>query len=136
VFFNHFERAGGIVMFAPLRLQIRPGKYREPDLMLLQTIQDPRRENRFWTGADLVLEVVSEDKPDRDLIEKKEAYAEAVIPEYWIVNPLNASVTVLRLQSGSYLEFGVYHRGENALSALHPGFSFSVDSLFDAGKVP
>ncbi len=104
--------------------------------MLLQTIQDPRRENRFWTGADLVLEVVSEDKPDRDLIEKKEAYAEAVIPEYWIVNPLNASVTVLRLQSGSYLEFGVYHRGENALSALHPGFSFSVDSLFDAGKVP
>src|SRR6516225_9354990 len=39
---------GGKVRFSPLRLQIRPGKFREPDLLLLRSDTDPRRQNRFW----------------------------------------------------------------------------------------
>ncbi len=72
---------GGQVHFAPLRLQIRPGKFREPDLIVLLSASDPRRQNRFWLGADLVLEVVSEDEPDRDLVDKRRDYAEARVPE-------------------------------------------------------
>src|SRR5271167_4744528 len=34
-FYSFVETRGGKVQFAPLRLQIRPGKYREPDLLLL-----------------------------------------------------------------------------------------------------
>src|SRR5258708_15389899 len=60
-FFQFFESRGGNVQFAPLRLQIRPGKFREPDIMLLLSATDRRRQNRFWLGADLALEVVSED---------------------------------------------------------------------------
>jgi len=33
------------------------------------------------------VEVVSKDKPERDLIDKRGDYAEARVPEYWIVNP-------------------------------------------------
>ena len=55
---------GGKVRMAPLRLRIRKGKFREPDLLLLLSASDRRRQNRFWTGADLVVEVVSPDKPD------------------------------------------------------------------------
>jgi hypothetical protein len=40
---------GGKVLFAPLRLQIRPGKQREPDILLVRDAADPRRQNRFWT---------------------------------------------------------------------------------------
>src|SRR5437870_8212252 len=36
---------GGKVHFAPLRLRIRPGKFREPDLVLLLSATDPRRHN-------------------------------------------------------------------------------------------
>src|SRR5258708_4888537 len=74
-FFNYFETKGGNVLFAPLRLRIRPGKFREPDLLLLLSATDPRRQNRFWLGADLALEIVSEDKPERDLVDKQEGYA-------------------------------------------------------------
>src|ERR1700730_5525833 len=70
-----FESRGGTVQFAPLRLRIRAGKFREPDLMLLLAATDPRRQNRFWLGADLALEVVSEDKPERDLLDKRIDYA-------------------------------------------------------------
>src|SRR6266852_2677724 len=32
-FFQFFEAKGGTVLFAPLRLRIRPGRFREPDLL-------------------------------------------------------------------------------------------------------
>ena len=56
--FHFVQPRGGKVHFAPLRLRIRPGKFREPDLLLLLSAADPRRQNALWLGADLALEVV------------------------------------------------------------------------------
>ncbi len=133
-FLNFFEPAGGEVLFAPLRLRIRPGKFREPDLLLLLSAQDPRSKNRFWEGADLALEVVSEDKPERDLVDKRVDYAEGEVPEYWIVNPLTETVTVLQLKGQAYEEAGVYGRGTSAKSVLRPTFSVPVSELFDSAR--
>ena len=123
---------GGKAHFAPVRLRIRPWKFREPDIMLLLSATDERRQNRFWLGADLALEVVSEDKPERDLVDKREDYAEASVPEYWIVNPQTETITVLRLQGESYLEAGTYGRGQSAVSVLMPEFFAAVDDVFNA----
>ena len=131
-FFHFIEIRGGKVHFSPLRLRIRPGKFREPDVLLLLSATDPRRQDRFWLGADLALEVVSADKPERDLVDKKSDYAEAHVPEYWIVNPQTETITVLRLQDGAYEEAGTYRRGELATSVLLPGFSVAVAEVFDA----
>lgn len=123
---------GGKVLVAPLRLQIRPGKQREPDLLLVRDARDPRRQNRFWLGADLVVEVVSPDEPERDTVEKVADYAEAGIPEYWIVNPEAETITVFALQSEGYATHGVFQRGDVATSALLGGFAVDVSSLLDA----
>lgn|SRR5487761_1737545 len=131
--FAGFVRArGGKVRFAPLRLQIRPGKFREPDLLLVRLASDPRRQNRFWTGADLALEVVSADKPGRDLIDKRDDYAEGGVPEYWIVNPEDESIAILTLHGGSYVDAGTLHRGQSAASMLLEGFALEVSNVFDA----
>jgi len=122
---------GGKVHVAALRLRLRSGKFREPDLLLLDA-KDPRRQNRFWTGADLVLEVVSKDNPERDLIQKRHEYAQAKIPEYWIVNPLTETILVYRLKGTRYPKAGQYGRGTKATSSLLPGFSVSVADVFDA----
>lgn len=123
---------GGKVHFAPLRLRIRPRKFREPDLLLLLSAADPRRQDRFWTGADLALEVVSEDKPHRDLVDKRGDYAEGGVPEYWIVNPEDETITVLRLRGSAYIETGIFRRGDHASSALLASFSVQVAAVFDA----
>jgi Uma2 family endonuclease len=123
---------GGEVLFAPLRLQIRPGKQREPDMLLVLDEQDPRNQDQFWLGADLVLEIVSADNPERDTVEKVVDYAEAHIPEYWIVNPLDETITVLVLAGDAYATHGVFQRGDWADSPLLPGFTVPVDSVFDA----
>jgi Uma2 family endonuclease len=133
-FFGFFEARGGTVQFAPLRLRIRPGKFREPDLLVLLSAADSRRQNRFWEGADLTVEVVSEDKPERDLLDKRGDYAEARVPEYWIVNPQTQTITVLRLIGDAYQEAGTYRRGQSATSVLRPEFSVVVDQVFDAAR--
>jgi len=125
-------QTGGTAFFAALRLQIRPRVYREPDLLLLLSKDDPRRQNRYWLGADLVVEVVGPDDPDRDMVEKVADYAEARIPEYWIVNPNAANISVLRLEGVAYVVHGVFARGEAATSALLPGFSVDVSAALDA----
>jgi len=126
------ERVGGKVLVAPLRLQIRAGKQREPDLILVRDAHDPRRQNRYWLGADMVAEIVSPDDPERDTIVKRADYAEAGIAEYWIVNPLDATITVLQLMGNAYTEYGIFHRGETARSALLDGFTVAVDAVLDA----
>jgi Uma2 family endonuclease len=123
---------GGKVHFAALRLQLRLGKFREPDLLLLLDAKDPRRQDRFWTGADLVLEVVSEDNPQRDLVEKRHDYAQARIPEYWIVNPLTETILVYRLKGRKYPRAMQYRRGTKASSQVLSGFSVAVADVFDA----
>jgi Uma2 family endonuclease len=125
-------RNGGKVLFAPLRLRVRPGKLREPDILMLLDATDPRYQDAYWLGADLVVEVVSPDRPERDTEEKPRDYAEAGVPEYWIVNPLDASITVLVLDGRAYRLHGRFGRGGRATSQLLPGFSVSVDEVFDA----
>jgi Uma2 family endonuclease len=120
------------VLFAPLRLQIRPDKFREPDLLLLLDRDDPRNQDAFWLGADLVLEIVNPDDPERDTVVKRADYAEAGIPEYWIVNPLDETVTVLALDGEAYVEHGVSARGQLAASRLIPALNVAVDAVFDA----
>jgi Uma2 family endonuclease len=122
---------GGKAHIAPLRLKIRQGKYREPDVLAVKSAKDPRRRNRFWTGADLTLEVVSPAKPERDLVDKRHDYAEGKVPEYWIVNPQTETITVLRLDNDGYVEHGVFGRDETATSVILPGFTVKVSEVFD-----
>ena len=126
------ERIGGKVRFAPLRVRISARKFREPDLVFLLSADDPRRQDAYWQGADLVVEIVSPDDPKRDLVKKRREYAHVGIPEYWIVHPRTETITVLRLEGKSYVEHGAFKRGETATSALLDGFSVSVDAALEA----
>ncbi len=150
LFHSWLEPEGGIVLFSALRLRIRPGKFREPDLLVLRDTADIRRQDRYWLGADLVLEVVSPDNPNRDFVTKRSDYAEAGIPEYWIADPRDKTITVLRLSSEesatvrkgkprlepAYIEHGVFSQGETATSVLFDGLTAEVASVFGLSGIP
>lgn len=121
-------RGLGMVLAAPTRVRLWPGKFREPDVLFLDAEHADRCGEYFWEGADLVMEVVSDDDRRRDLETKRREYAQAKIPEYWIVDPLEGRITVLRLDEDrpSYVERGIFPRGERATSHLLPGFEVDV----------
>ncbi|CAN5853723.1 Uma2 family endonuclease [soil metagenome] len=116
----------GTVLFAPLRVRLWAGKYREPDVILMLAEHADRIGELYWEGADLVMEVVSDDDRRRDLDTKRREYARAGIPEYWIVDPLQGRIIVLRLDGDRYLEHGSFARGEQASSCLLDGFRVDV----------
>jgi Uma2 family endonuclease len=99
---------------------------------LLLDVNDPRNQNAFWLGADLVVEIVSPDNVERDTVIKRADYAQAGIPEYWIVNPEEGTVTVLKFEDGVYMTHGVFVRGEIATSVLLVDFAVNVDAVCGA----
>ena len=117
---------GGEVFFPPTRVRLRSGKYREPDVVLVLAEAADRFESQFIIGADLVVEVVSDDDRRRDLEVKRLEYAQAHISEYWIVDPRDAKITVLTLDGDSYAVHGEFAPGEQATSRLLPGFAVAV----------
>ena len=56
----------GLGLVAPLHVQLWPGKYREPDVVFMRAEHAARRHAQCWGGADLVVEVVSDDERRRD----------------------------------------------------------------------
>jgi Uma2 family endonuclease len=117
-----------------IRLRIRPRKVRLPDIIFLHKDHYHARHNRVWDGADLVMEVVSDDPKDRqrDYEQKLLDYAEAKVAEYWIIDFEKQIVIVHRLDGSQYQIHGQFTRGQRAESALLAGFSIAVAELFGA----
>lgn len=134
IFVNLCRNRGGTVRTAGIRIRLRERKYREPDLVYVLAEHEHWRHQRYWDGADLVVEIVSGSAEDRerDLVIKRAEYAQAGIPEYWIVDADEASIIVLRLEGDRYLEHGVFGRGETVTSALLAELTVSVDAVLDA----
>jgi Uma2 family endonuclease len=122
----------GMVLAAPMKVRINARKYREPDVLFMLASNAKRRRNKFWEGADLVMEVVSPDDPARDFEDKRKDYALAGVPEYWIVDPERREIIVLTLKGKQYIERGVYGMGRRATSGLLKGFGVDVSKLFKA----
>jgi len=122
----------GEVYFNGIRVRIRPRKVRLPDVLFLHKEHFHARHNRVWDGADLAIEVVSDDPKDRqrDCDEKLADYAEAKVAEYWIVDPVRRVVIVHALQDGKYAMRGEFAAGAQAISAFLPGFGIDVSALF------
>jgi len=100
------------VYFNGMRVRIRPRKLRLPDVLFLHKDHFHARHNRVWDGADLAIEVVSDDSKDRkrDYEEKLADYAEGKVAEYWIVDPQRQVVVVHRLDGDRYAIHGEFAR--------------------------
>jgi Uma2 family endonuclease len=125
-------RALGTVLFAPLRVRLRSGKFREPDVIFALAENSDFIREEYWTGADLVMEVVSDDPEarKRDLIRKRRDYANAGIREYWIVDPQERRITVLKLSGKSYVIQGKCEDGDTAESAFLTGLRVDASEVF------
>lgn len=130
------ERRLGEVFLPGTRIQLSATKFREPDISFVRPETSPDQRNRYWRGADFVLEIVNDDSNsrDRDLIKKRDDYAAAGIPEYWIVDPQEKRITVLALEGERYVVHGEFLPGQQAVSRLLEGLSIDVAATFKAAE--
>lgn len=87
-------------------------------------------------GADLVIEILSPGATnrERDLVAKRNDYAQAGVAEYWIVDPDEQTVIVLSLDGQSYRTHGEFQQGTVATSPLLPKFQINVTELIESAQ--
>lgn len=124
----------GEALFAPLRVRLWENTFREPDVVFVFNKNPNRSRDTYWHGADLVMEVVSGTAEDRrrDLVVKRREYARAGIDEYWIVDPKEKRITVLKRRGKTYLIHAQARPGDRASSALLRGFEVDATDVFAA----
>ncbi len=132
------ERKLGVLLGAPMdvRLPQRIGDPVQPDLVFLRNGNQPRWEiDRSFDGVpDLAIEILSKRTAQRDRKIKKEAYCEAGIREYWIVDPWLRTVEIYILSDDGrrYDELCRGGEGDTVRSAVLTGLEVRVGDLFPA----
>jgi Uma2 family endonuclease len=123
-----FAEAGrlGVVVFMGLPVRLWPGRQVEPDVLFMFQEHAERMGENCWDGADLVMEILSPSNRSHDLVTKRADYARGGIPEYWIIDPKDETITVLTLAGDAYATHGTFRAGERATSVLLPGFAVDV----------
>ena len=102
----------------------------EPDLVIVREGRPGILEGRWVEGApDIVVEILSTDR-NRDLVRKRQMYAEAGVLEYWPIDPRNDTVTQLELQDGVYVERAVLGADGTLTTPLLPGLSIPLAGIF------
>jgi len=78
----------------------------------------------------LVVEVLSPDDEERDLVTKRDEYARAGIPHYWILDPQRRTALTLALGEGRYEQEGQFSDNAVLTSSLFPGLEVPLRRLF------
>ncbi len=126
----------GRVLRQPFVMRIKPGSPgREPDIHVVLNDRVQIIQDTMTAGpADIVIEIVSKESQDRDLIEKYEEYESGGVREYWLINPL-------RRQSDFYSlsEDGLYQRIELKNGLFHsivlPRFHLDTSILWQPERL-
>ena len=121
----------GVLCRDPVVMKLGPGlPGRAPDIAFVANAHRQRLRPNFIDGpADLVIQIVSPDDPERDYVDNYREYEAAGVPEYWIIDPRLQRTEFNQLQDGKYREVlpdenGFYH------SAQLPGLWLKVAWLW------
>ena len=102
----------------------------EPDIVIvLNERSDIVSRTRVEAPPDIAIEILSTDH-SRDLVRKRQIYAEAGVLEYWPIDPRNDTVTQLELQDGKYVERAVLGADDTLTTPLLPGLSIPLAEIF------
>ncbi|WP_017316653.1 Uma2 family endonuclease [Mastigocladopsis repens] len=88
----------------------------------------------FESPPLLIVEVVSPESVKRDYRYKRSEYAALEVPEYWIVDPLEATISVLLLEEGLY-EQTVLSANQQIRSRTFPELVLAPEQVFSAGNL-
>ena len=90
------------VKLAPFSMVLAPDTEMQPDILVAR--RSDLTDKELTAAALLVVEILSPSTRAVDQLLKRERYARAGIPHYWLVDAEESSVTLLRLDGRDYRE--------------------------------
>ncbi|MBW4524146.1 MAG: Uma2 family endonuclease [Phormidium tanganyikae FI6-MK23] len=118
-------------------LQSGDAANRYPDLVVLREEHLEMTQKRLTITLEmpppqLVAEVISPGKTnrERDLIRKRAQYEAVGIPEYWLIDPIAQTITVLKLELNRYIELGIFSGQSQLISTEFPNLQLTAETVF------
>ncbi len=120
-------RSLGEVLIAPLDVVLSEHTVVQPDIVFVSAERlDRVRENGIFGAPDLVVEVVSASTRERDAGLKKRLYLRSGVVEYWLVDPEEGTLTVVRAGAERTYRGGKIHLEDS----LFEGMELDLAALF------
>ena len=120
----------GEVFVAPCDVVLDPPTALEPDIVFVSKARRSIIKPGCIEGApDLVVEVLSDSSRMMDRFVKRDRYAEFGVPEYWLLDPFEPRIEVLRLEGRKSRLVGSFGPGDTLESPTFPGLRLAVSSL-------
>lgn len=123
---RHTELHGG-EYWPEVDVRLAPDLVYSPDLAYLAPGRTSPSEKTPTLVPDLIVEIISPSTRRMDTQTKRADYKRFGVREYWIVEPAEKRVRVLRLVEGAYVES--IQTGDTAPSQVIPGFAFDLVAL-------
>ncbi len=121
----------GEVYIAPFDVQLSTRTIVQPDIMvILNKNFDKIKDARIVGAPDLVVEVASPGTVTHDRREKYDAYEQAGVSEYWMVDPATQTVEVRILEGQRYELLGLFSAKQQMRSRLIPEIEAITVSQF------
>ena len=128
------ERGLGELFLAPCDVVLSDTDVVQPDLLFVS-----RERRRLLSNGDnvrgapdLVVEILSPATAERDRGYKRMLYAKHGVKEYWLVDPVAETVSILRPRAGVLAVAHTFGRNETLRSPLLAGFELDLDDVFSS----
>ena len=117
-------------------LSQNPRRVLVPDLAIILADRSDIFLDGYAEGVpDIVVEILSTDR-SRDLVRKRQLYADAGVAEYWILDPDNDTALLLEPRDGDYVSRGLLTADDTLTTPLLPGLAIPLAELFHRRQRP
>lgn len=136
-FSEYFKGKSCRPMAAPLDIELdrkiegRDKCVVQPDLMVLCDWKDNINKDGKYKGTPtLVVEILSPATKRHDLVRKLDLYTHTEIKEYWILDPVEKSVMIYKIEDRAVTEFSVCKHEDICKSFTFDGLNALTSQLF------
>jgi Uma2 family endonuclease len=123
---------GGWWIATEVEVRLETGDIVRPDVLGWLRERCPQRPVGIPVKLrpDWICEIVSATRATDDTVKKLRLYHRVAIPHYWLVDPRDATLTVMRWSSDGYVNVLRAERGEVARAEPFAAVELSIGTLF------
>jgi len=94
-----------------------------------ERVQERLRGRPVKLAPDWVCEILSTSNESRDRVEKLQTYFRSGVPHYWLIDPAEGTLEVLRRTDLAYAVVLTAHRGQRVRAEPFEGAEIAIDDL-------
>ncbi len=124
----------GKVFMSPLDTVLSQYDVLQPDILFVsdERLHIINMQTNVQGAPDLVAEILSPSTAERELIAKRDLYAEHGVKEYWIIDPEARTLTQMTLEGTRYWTAGVLTCEQTLRSQVIEGFELCLVDIYNS----